>query len=59
MKGLLLTKKFNYKKYIPCLEDYFKKCRNDNQIVPQDFIIKIFIQLLSVLTYLYSNSIIH
>ncbi len=41
------------------LDDYLKKCRSNNQIVPQDFIIKILKQLLSVLDYLYSNSIMH
>ena len=47
--------------YVPndSLDNYVTKCRRQNIPVPQDFVIKIFKQLLSALVYLHSNKIMH
>ena len=47
--------------YVPngTLESYLKQCRTNKKIIPQDFVIKIFKQLLIALKYLYENKIMH
>ena len=47
--------------YVPngTLESYIKQSQHNKKIVPQDFVIKIFKQLLIALKYLYENKIMH